>query len=161
MSLNEAQQVNADFLEAAEWQSHHPIHLPPSVIPGGSIAAALTSSSQSLFPRHGHALSNPTAQGGVYIFGGYVSLGSFKGSYLSDLWLYSLKDNTATLFQCYGDVPSPRIASSISITCDVLALWGGSSSEKRDDDVLYWLDLSMHIFSDAFSGFMFLCFRFS
>jgi hypothetical protein len=125
------------------WSSRRPIHPAPSAIPNGSASTtpSPTSSLPSLFRRRGHATSNLTAQEDVYIFGGYTP----SNEPLNDLWLYSLKDNMATLFQCYGDIPSPRAGSSISVSGDVLALWGGSHNEIYDD-ALYWLDLSMRFF---------------
>ncbi|KAJ3575989.1 hypothetical protein NP233_g747 [Leucocoprinus birnbaumii] len=95
-------------------------------------------------PRYGHALpASTTAGGDLYIFGGLV-----RESARNDLYLYSTKENAATMLQCGGEIPSPRVGHASSLISNVLIVWGGdtktdSSSRGNEphDDGLYLLNL--------------------
>ncbi|KAJ7900152.1 hypothetical protein B0H14DRAFT_3080524 [Mycena olivaceomarginata] len=102
-----------------------------------------TSPSPSPFPRYGHALpSTPTANGDLYIFGGLV-----RESARNDLYLFSTRDQSATLLQTTGDSPSPRVGHASALVSNVLIVWGGdtktdpkSKPTDKQDDSLYLLN---------------------
>lgn len=105
---------------------------------------APTNPSPSPFPRYGHALpATTTTTGELYIFGGLV-----RESARNDLYLYSIKENTTTLLQTGGEVPSPRVGHASSLISNVLIVWGGdtktdttSRGNEPHDDGLYLLNL--------------------
>ncbi|KXN83965.1 hypothetical protein AN958_00609 [Leucoagaricus sp. SymC.cos] len=115
------------------WSSRRPTLLPPSPIPGGSHPPPSTRS-PPLLPRLGHSAC-ASASGDIYIFGGYTGR-----SYSNDLFLYSQRENTATLLQCYGDIPSSRYRHVSAVIGNVFLLWGGTAGGGYIDG-LYLLNL--------------------
>ncbi|KAG6832512.1 hypothetical protein H0H92_000141 [Tricholoma furcatifolium] len=101
-----------------------------------------TSPSPSPFPRYGHSLpAVPTPSGDLYIFGGLV-----RELPRNDLYLFSTRDNSATLVQTIGEIPSPRVGHASALVSNVLIVWGGDTREDLNakvklDDGLYLLNL--------------------
>jgi hypothetical protein len=125
------------------WFSRLPTLLPPSPIPGGSHPPPPTHSPQ-LFPRLGHSACS-SASGDIYIFGGFTESNRGRpigGSYSNDLFLYSVKENTATFLQCYGDLPSHRYRHVSAVIGKVLLVWGGTAGGGHPDG-LYLLNLGI------------------
>nr|GAT47851.1 cell polarity protein [Mycena chlorophos] len=128
---------------AFPWSSHR-LNLPPPVVLNKPGVVPSTSPSPSPFPRYGHALpASPTANGDLYIFGGLV-----RESARNDLYLFSSREQSATLLQTAGDGPSPRVGHASALVSNVLIVWGGDTktdpkskpSDKQDDN-LYLLNL--------------------
>lgn len=103
-----------------------------------------TSPSPPPFPRYGHALpATATANGELYLFGGLV-----REAARNDLYLFSIRDLSATLVQTAGEIPSPRVGHASAIVSSVLIVWGGdtktdpmSDPTEKQDDGLYLLNL--------------------
>jgi hypothetical protein len=132
---------------AYPWTAHRLVLPPPIVLNRPGIVPP-TSPSPSPFPRYGHALpSTPTANGDLYIFGGLV-----RESARNDLYLFSTRDQSATLLQTTGDSPSPRVGHASALVSNVLIVWGGdtktdpkSKPTDKQDDSLYLLNHGMII----------------
>ncbi|KAJ7492803.1 hypothetical protein FB451DRAFT_1389152 [Mycena latifolia] len=128
---------------AYPWTAHR-LALPPPVVLNKPGVVPPTSPSPSPFPRYGHALpATPTASGDLYIFGGLV-----RESARNDLYLFSSRDQSATLLQTAGDGPSPRVGHASALVSNVLIVWGGdtktdpkSKPTDKQDDSLYLLNL--------------------
>ena len=80
-----------------------------------------------------------------YIFGGLV-----RESARNDLYLFSTRDQSATLLQTAGDGPSPRVGHASALVSSVLIVWGGdtktdpkSKPTDKQDDNLYLLNLGL------------------
>ncbi|KAJ7706377.1 hypothetical protein B0H17DRAFT_1156675 [Mycena rosella] len=125
------------------WSAHRLV-LPPPVVLNKPGVVPPTSPSPSPFPRYGHALpATPTASGDLYIFGGLV-----RESARNDLYLFSSRDQSATLLQTAGEGPSPRVGHASALVSNVLIVWGGdtktdpkSKPTDKQDDSLYLLNL--------------------
>ncbi|KAJ6604468.1 hypothetical protein DFH09DRAFT_1018615 [Mycena vulgaris] len=125
------------------WAAHRLV-LPPPVVLNKPGVVPPTSPSPSPFPRYGHALpATPTASGDLYIFGGLV-----RESARNDLYLFSSRDQSATLLQTAGEGPSPRVGHASALVSNVLIVWGGdtktdpkSKPTDKQDDYLYLLNL--------------------
>ncbi|RDB28537.1 Tip elongation aberrant protein 1 [Hypsizygus marmoreus] len=110
---------------AYPWSARR-LNLPPPVVLNKPGVVPPTSPSPSPFPRYGHALpSTATAAGDLYIFGGLV-----REVARNDLYLFSSRDNSATLLQTGGEVPSPRVGHA-----------SDPKSNEKQDDGLYLLNL--------------------
>ncbi|KAF7320266.1 Cell polarity protein [Mycena kentingensis (nom. inval.)] len=128
---------------AFPWSSHR-LNLPPPVVLNKPGVVPSTSPSPSPFPRYGHALpASPTANGDLYIFGGLV-----RESARNDLYLFSSREQSATLLQTAGDGPTPRVGHASALVSNVLIVWGGdtktdpkSKPTDKQDDNLYLLNL--------------------
>ncbi|KAJ7431841.1 hypothetical protein B0H11DRAFT_2128705 [Mycena galericulata] len=128
---------------AYPWAAHRLV-LPPPVVLNKPGVVPPTSPSPSPFPRYGHALpATPTASGDLYIFGGLV-----RESARNDLYLFSSRDQSATLLQTGGEGPSPRVGHASALVSNVLIVWGGdtktdpkSKPTDKQDDSLYLLNL--------------------
>ncbi|KAJ7107616.1 hypothetical protein C8R43DRAFT_1044594 [Mycena crocata] len=128
---------------AYPWAAHRLV-LPPPVVLNKPGVVPPTSPSPSPFPRYGHALpATPTANGDLYIFGGLV-----RESARNDLYLFSSRDQSATLLQTAGESPSPRVGHASALVSNVLIVWGGdtktdpkSKPTDKQDDSLYLLNL--------------------
>ncbi|KDR71307.1 hypothetical protein GALMADRAFT_798344 [Galerina marginata CBS 339.88] len=118
--------------------------LPPNIINKFGVAPPTTSPSPSPFPRYGHALpATATASGDLYLFGGLVRESAQNDR---DVYIFSTHDNSASLFQTGGDVPSPRFGHACALVGNVLIVWGGETninpySSDRQDNRLYLLNL--------------------
>ncbi|KAF7306753.1 Cell polarity protein [Mycena indigotica] len=125
------------------WSAHR-LNLPPPVVLNKPGVVPSTSPSPSPFPRYGHALpASPTANGDLYIFGGLV-----RESARNDLYLFSSREQSATLLQTAGDGPTPRVGHASALVSNVLIVWGGdtktdpkSKPTDKQDDNLYLLNL--------------------
>jgi hypothetical protein len=99
-------------------------------------------SSPSPFPRHFHALSaTATAAGELFLFGGYAD-----GFPSNDLYVFSTRNFSSTLWHTSGHVPSPRVGHSAVLTGTFLLIWGGCTefsdpSNRRHDDSIHLLNL--------------------
>ncbi|KDR85383.1 hypothetical protein GALMADRAFT_1324087 [Galerina marginata CBS 339.88] len=128
---------------AFPWSARRLNLLPPNIINKPGVAPP-TSPSPSPFPRYGHALpATATPNGDLYLFGGLV-----RESARNDVYLFSTRDNTASLFQTTGQVPSPRMGHACALVANVLIVWGGdtntdtnSKPSDRQDNGLYLLNL--------------------
>jgi hypothetical protein len=66
--------------------------------------------------------------------------------------MFNTRDNSATLIQTGGEVPSPRVGHASAIVSNVLIVWGGDtqsdpqSRTDKQDDGLYLLNLSAYRF---------------
>jgi hypothetical protein len=120
------------------WYSLRPILLPPSVIPGKSDATVPNDPSPSPCPRNCHATpATVTPSGDIYISAGQTGLS------LDDIYVYSTRENTASLIQCFGDIPSPRTCHSCALIGNVLILYG--DHWVGDDNALYMLNLRTYL----------------
>ncbi|KAF5385147.1 hypothetical protein D9615_001363 [Tricholomella constricta] len=126
---------------AYPWSARR-LNLPPPIVLNKPGIVPPTSPSPSPFPRYGHALpSTATATGDLYVFGGLV-----REAARNDLYLFSTRDNSATLLQTGGEVPSTRVGHASALVSNVLIVWGGdtktdSKSKEKQDDGLYLLNL--------------------
>ncbi|CAK5280148.1 unnamed protein product [Mycena citricolor] len=128
---------------AYPWAAFRPSLPPPSILNKPGVAPP-TTPSPSPFPRYGHALpANATASGDLYIFGGLV-----REAARNDLYLFSTREQSATLQQTAGDGPSPRVGHASALVSNVLIVWGGdtktdpkSRPTDKQDDGLYLLNL--------------------
>ncbi|KAK2461614.1 hypothetical protein APHAL10511_006077 [Amanita phalloides] len=128
---------------AYPWSVKRLTILPPLILPKPGVASP-SSPSPSPFPRYGHSLpATATANGDLYIFGGLV-----RDSARNDLYLFSTRDNSATLLQTAGEIPSPRVGHASALVSNVLIVWGGDTkadaktrSTDKEDDGLYLLNL--------------------
>ena len=127
---------------AFPWSARRLTLLPPIVLnkPG---VAPVTSPSPPPFPRYGHALpATAGLNGELYIFGGLV-----RESARNDVYLFSTRDNSASLLQTTGLIPSPRMGHASAFFADALIVWGGdtntdpTSKIDRHDNGLYLLNL--------------------
>lgn len=126
------------------WAARRLVLLPPNVLNKPGVAPP-TSPSPSPFPRYGHALpATATPNGDLYLFGGLV-----RETARNDVYLFSTRDNSASLFQTTGQVPSPRMGHACALVGNVLIVWGGdtntdtnSKPTDRQDNGLYLLNLS-------------------
>jgi hypothetical protein len=125
---------------ALYWSTREIILLPPSPIPG-SVAPASTMPSPSPLPRFGFALC-ANSNGDLYLFGGGRISAARDYDSQNDLYLYSTAENTATLIETSGDIPSPRYRPASAMYGSDLIVWGGRSGTAEHDDNLYMLDLS-------------------
>ncbi|KAG6854225.1 hypothetical protein C0991_009243 [Blastosporella zonata] len=116
--------------------------LPPPVVLNKPGIVPPTSPSPSPFPRYGHSLpATATANGDLYLFGGLV-----RQVPRNDLYLFSTRDNSATLLQTGGEVPCARMGHASALVSNVLIVWGGdtksdSKFKGKQDDGLYLLNL--------------------
>ncbi|GLB35974.1 putative kelch motif containing protein [Lyophyllum shimeji] len=126
---------------AYPWSARR-LNLPPPLVLNKPGVVPPTSPSPSPFPRYGLACpANPTASGDLYLFGGLV-----REVARNDLYLFSTRDNSATLLQTSGESPSPRVGHASALVSNVLIVWGGDTktdpkSEEKQDDGLYLLNL--------------------
>lgn len=127
---------------AFPWSARRLTLLPPSLLSKSSGGPPSTLS-PSPFPRYGHALpANASVNGELYIFGGLV-----KESARNDVYLFSTRDNSATLLQTTGSIPSPRMGHASALVGDALIVWGGDTSPDptsqldKHDNGLYVLSL--------------------
>lgn len=88
---------------------------------------------------------NTNANGELYIFGGLV-----RESARNDLYLFSTRDSSASLWQTGGEIPSPRVGHASALISNVLIVWGGDTKTdskahpgELQDDGLYLLNLGM------------------
>ncbi|KAF8632976.1 hypothetical protein AX15_001573 [Amanita polypyramis BW_CC] len=116
--------------------------VPPTILPKPGVSHPI-SPSPSPFPRYGHSLpAIATANGDLYIFGGLV-----RDTAHNDLYLFSTRDNSATLLQTAGEIPSPRVGHASALVSSVLIVWGGDTKADtkaratEEDDGLYLLNL--------------------
>jgi len=99
-------------------------------------------SSPSPFPRYGHTLAAATAPGKLYLFGGLV-----EEVPTNDLYVFYLRDLTATLLGTSGEIPSPRVEHAAALIDSVLLIWGGDTNTGDQeitgprDNSLYLLNL--------------------
>jgi hypothetical protein len=98
--------------------------------------------SPSPFPRYSYILSI-TAAGELLFFGGYA-----HRSLHTDLYVFSTRDQSATLLQTSGEAPGPRFKPAAVLINSVLLIWGGvtkfdDQGEPKGpyDDSLYLLSL--------------------
>jgi hypothetical protein len=100
--------------------------------------------SPSPFPRYGHSLlATGNRNGEIFMFGGLV------GSNLSnELFCFSSRDQTFSLWQTYTDIPPPVVGHASAIVSNVLIVWGGetdgqlkTTDRKKLDNGLYLLNL--------------------
>ena len=132
---------------AYPWSVKRISFLPPLILPKPGVAPP-SSPSPSPFPRYGHSLpSIATTSGDLYIFGGLV-----RDSPRNDLYLFSSRDNSATLLQTAGEIPSPRVGHASALVSNVLIVWGGDTKADakarltdKEDDGLYLLNLGMFV----------------
>jgi hypothetical protein len=116
--------------------------LPPPVVLNKPGIVPPTSPSPTPFPRYGHALpSTATATGDLYLFGGLV-----REVARNDLYLFSTRENAATLLQTGGEIPSARVGHASALVSNVLIVWGGDTKtdpklKEKQDDGLYLLNL--------------------
>ncbi|KAG5651610.1 hypothetical protein H0H81_008070 [Sphagnurus paluster] len=140
-SSNSAPPTQAAQRPAYPWSARR-LNLPPPIVQNKPGVVPPTSPSPSPFPRYGHALpSNATASGDLYIFGGLV-----REAARNDLYLFSTRDNSATLLYTGGEVPSARVGHASALVSNVLIVWGGDTktdgkSKEKQDDGLYLLNL--------------------
>ncbi|KAG6821366.1 hypothetical protein H0H93_014163 [Arthromyces matolae] len=126
---------------AYPWSSRRLV-LPPPVVLNKPGIVPPTSPSPSPFPRYGHSLpATATSTGDLYVFGGLV-----REVPRNDLYLFSTRDNSATLLQTSGEIPGPRVGHASALVSNVLIVWGGdtksdSNSKEKQDDGLYLLNL--------------------
>ncbi|KAG6862189.1 hypothetical protein C0995_004271 [Termitomyces sp. Mi166 len=126
---------------AYPWSSRRLVLHPPVVLNKPGIVPP-TSPSPCPFPRYGHALpATATVTGDLYLFGGLV-----REVARNDLYLFSTRDNSTTLLQTAGEVPTPRVGHASALVSNVLIVWGGdtksdSKSKEKQDDGLYLLNL--------------------
>ncbi|KAG6890737.1 hypothetical protein C0992_013120 [Termitomyces sp. T32_za158] len=126
---------------AYPWSSRRLV-LPPPVVLSKPALAPPSSPSPCPFPRYGHSLpATATPNGELYLFGGLV-----REVPRNDLYLFSTRENSATLLHTSGEVPSPRVGHASALVSNVLIVWGGdtkSDSKPVDsqDDGLYLLNL--------------------
>lgn len=126
--------------------SARPLTLLPPIVLNKPAVVPPTSPSLSPFPRYGHALpATASAAGDLYIFGGLV-----REVARNDLYLFSTRDNSATLLQTWGEIPSPRVGHASALVSNVLMVWGGdtkadATSDAKQDDGLYLLNLGMFL----------------
>ena len=102
----------------------------------------------SPFPRYCHALSaTATAAGELFIFGGYA-----HGSPSNELYVFSTRNFSSTLWHTTGSAPSPRAGHSAVLTESSLLIWGGLTNfrnqkaltrNQRHDDSIHFLNLGM------------------
>ncbi|KAJ7630754.1 hypothetical protein FB45DRAFT_833493 [Roridomyces roridus] len=138
-----SQQQQSQSRSAYPWTTHRLV-LPPPVVLNKPGVVPPTSPSPSPFPRYGHALpANATASGDLYIFGGLV-----RDSARNDLYIFSSRDQSATLLQTAGDGPSPRVGHASALVSNVLIVWGGDTKADqrpttagKSDEFLYLLNL--------------------
>ena len=134
--------------------------LPPNSPPSGGLASQSTQQpwlvctwsahaplSGLPFPRNGHTLTataTVTAASELFLFGGYV-----HGCASSDLYVFSTRDFSTTLWQTSGEVPTPRAAHGAALIGTTLLICGGKTNGKTDSgdqnvlnhDALYLLNL--------------------
>ena len=116
--------------------------LPPPVILNKPGVVPPTSPSPSPFPRYGHTIpATAAANGDLFLFGGLV-----RGVARNDLYSFSTRDQSATLLQTAGEIPSPRVGHASALVSSVLIVWGGDTkadpkSNDKQDDALYLLNL--------------------
>ena len=127
---------------ASPWSARRLTLLPPSILNKPGVIPPTTLSPPP-FPRYGHALpANAGANGELYIFGGLV-----KESARNDVYLFSTRDNTASLLQTTGSAPSPRMGHASALVGDALIVWGGDTNPDptspidKHDNGLYLLSL--------------------
>jgi hypothetical protein len=136
------QQQQQRHQPASPWSARRLTLLPPSILNKPGVIAPTTPSPPP-FPRYGHALpANAGANGELFIFGGLV-----KESARNDVYLFSTKDNSASLLQTTGSAPSPRMGHASALVGDALIVWGGdtnpdpTSQTDKHDNGLYLLSL--------------------
>lgn len=127
---------------ASPWSARRLTLLPPSILNKPGVIPPSTPSPPP-FPRYGHALpANAGANGELYIFGGLV-----KESARNDVYLFSTRDNSASLLQTTGSAPSPRMGHASALVGDALIVWGGDTNPDptspidKHDNGLYLLSL--------------------
>ncbi|KDR71309.1 hypothetical protein GALMADRAFT_281901 [Galerina marginata CBS 339.88] len=138
-----AQQQQPLQRPAFPWSTKRLNLLPPNNIINFGVAPP-TLPSPSPFPRYGHTLpATATANGDLYLFGGLV-----RESARNDVYIFSTQDNSASLFQTTGEIPSPRLGHACVLVGNTFIVWGGdintgTSSEPSDrqDNRLYFLNL--------------------
>ena len=130
------------YQPASPWSARRLTLLPPSILNKPGVVPPSTLSPPP-FPRYGHALpANAGANGELYIFGGLV-----KESARNDVYLFSTKDNSASLLQTTGSAPSPRMGHASALVGDALIVWGGDTNADptspidKHDNGLYLLSL--------------------
>jgi hypothetical protein len=109
-----------------------PALLPPVPIPGDSPSAQPSSSP---FPRVGFSVSLAPS-GDIYLIGGMD-----RNRYRNDVYMYSTRDNTTTLFECYGNPLKPGWRNATVVVGNALIAWGGSDNRSALDSHLYILNL--------------------
>ncbi|KAG6911578.1 hypothetical protein DXG01_011881 [Tephrocybe rancida] len=133
--------ASASQRPAYPWSARRLV-LPPPVVLNKPGIVPPTSPSPSPFLRYGHSLpATATATGDLYLFGGLV-----REVARNDLYLFSTRDNSATLLQTGGEVPSARVGHASALVSNVLIVWGGDTkpdpkSKEKQDDGLYLLNL--------------------
>ncbi|KAF8898933.1 hypothetical protein BD779DRAFT_1464981 [Infundibulicybe gibba] len=128
---------------AYPWSARRLVMLPPVIINKPGVVPP-SSPSPSPFPRYGHALpAVATSTGDLYLFGGLV-----RETARNDLYMFSTRDNAATVLETGGEVPSPRVGHASAIVSSVLIVWGGDTktdsrprTADRQDDGLYLLNI--------------------
>jgi hypothetical protein len=119
--------------------------LPPSIPPRAQQGAPPpTQPSPSPFPRYGHSVpATGTQNGDLFLFGGLL-----RDIVRNDLYVISGRDQTAALWQAFGDIPSPRVGHASALVSNVLIIWGGDTKTEgrivpgeKLDDSLYLLNL--------------------
>ncbi|KAF9015562.1 hypothetical protein BDQ17DRAFT_1341282 [Cyathus striatus] len=117
----------------------------PPIVLSKQGAAQPTTPSPTPFPRYGHALpATATASGDLYLFGGLV-----REAARNDLYVFQARDNSASLLQTAGEIPSPRVGHASAVVSNVLIVWGGDTKTdpskvrpgEKQDDGLYLLNL--------------------
>ena len=136
------QQPQPRHQPASPWSARRLTLLPPSILNKPGVIPPSTPSPPP-FPRYGHALpANAGANGELYIFGGLV-----KESARNDVYLFSTRDNSASLLQTTGSAPSPRMGHASALVGDALIVWGGDTNPDltspidKHDNGLYLLSL--------------------
>ena len=86
-----------------------------------------------------------TVSGELYLFGDYI-----HGRAISDLYMLSTLDFSATLLKTNGKVPIPRYAHGTALTSTKLLICGGKTNfgvqNVLNHDSLCLLDLGMSVF---------------
>ena len=129
-ALPQGKQVKQQSQPVYPWSAHAP--------PFGQ--------SPSPFFRYAHALStSATAAGELFLFGGFIQRSSM--SLTNDLYVFSTRDFSTTLWKTSGDVPSPRAGHQVVLTTTNLLIWGGRTdfrdrnAQNSSDDSFYLLNL--------------------
>ena len=142
LPLQQQQQPPPRHQPASPWSARRLTLLPPSILNKPGVIPPSTLSPPP-FPRYGHALpANAGANGELYIFGGLV-----KESARNDVYLFSTRDNSASLLQTTGSAPSPRMGHASALVGDALIVWGGDTNPDltspidKHDNGLYLLSL--------------------
>lgn len=104
------------------------------------------------FPRHNHGSPTiGTSQGELFIFGGMASR-----VLSNELYRLSTNENSMSLVQASGDVPSARYMHAVALVGSVLIVWGGKCVDDKGDT--NWLDDGLYLLNLGECGHSNWCF---